>query len=344
VTGGPPVLAAVVVCAYTERRWDDLLAAVASARTQEPAPAEVVVVVDHHPELAARTRVAFAEAPDVVVLANDRRRGLSGARNTALAHLGARPDVVVFLDDDAAARPGWLAALLAPNADPAVAAVGGVAVPRWPDAPDGGGAPPALPRELWWVVGCTFTGQYPETGDQAVDIRNLMGCTMSFRAKVFAEIGDFAEDMGRVGTVPLGCEETELCIRLGARLPGVRVVLAPSAVVDHRVTPDRMTWRYLRRRAYAEGLSKAVVARRVGAGAGLASERAYSRVVLPAGLRRELVAAGRAVRRGQRGEAADRLRAAAAVPLALGGAGVGFLHGRVAPVRSGGHDEEDSGS
>ncbi len=88
------------------------------------------MVVDHHAGLAERARAAFAAAPDVVVLDNDRRRGLSGARNTALAHLGARPDVVVFLDDDAAARPGWLAALLAPYADPAVAAVGGVAVPR----------------------------------------------------------------------------------------------------------------------------------------------------------------------------------------------------------------------
>jgi hypothetical protein len=32
------------------------------------------------------------------------------------------------------------------------------------------------------------------------------------------------------------------------------------------------------------------------------------------------------------------------VPLALGGAGMGFLHGRFAAVRSGGHDEEDGGS
>ncbi len=171
-----------------------------------------------------------------------------------------------------------------------------------------------------------------------------MGCTMSFRAKVFAEIGDFAEDMGRVGTVPLGCEETELCIRLGARLPQARIVLAPSAVVDHRVSPDRGTWRYLRRRAYAEGLSKAVLARRVGAGDGLASERAYSRVVLPAGLRRELVDAARALRRGRGRETVDRLRAATALPVVLAGAAVGFLRGRIVPVRGAGHVEEDVGS
>lgn len=335
---------AVVICAYTERRWDDLLAAVSSARAQDPAPAEVVVVVDHDDGLTARARAAFADAADVVVLANDRRRGLSGARNTALAYVGARPDVLVFLDDDAEARPGWLAALLAPYADDAVVAVGGVAVPRWPAT----GAPTVLPRELWWVVGCTFTGQYPDPpagpadeGGAPVDIRNLMGCAMSFRAKAFAAAGDFSEDMGRVGTVPLGCEETELCLRVRVRLPGSRIVLAPAAVVDHRVSDDRVTWRYLRRRAYAEGLSKAVLARRVGAGDGLASERAYTRVVLPAGARREIAAAGRALVGGRRGEAVDRLRSAVAVAVALGAAGLGFLRGHVASAPGVAAPEED---
>ena len=72
---------------------------------------------------------------DVRVLPNAHRQGLSGARNTAVA--AASGDVVVFLDDDAAARPGWLGALLAPYADPDVVAVGGVAHPRLPRSPAG---------------------------------------------------------------------------------------------------------------------------------------------------------------------------------------------------------------
>ena len=43
-----------VVCAYTLDRWPDLVAAIDSARAQEPPPAEVVLVVDHNPELLAR--------------------------------------------------------------------------------------------------------------------------------------------------------------------------------------------------------------------------------------------------------------------------------------------------
>ena len=322
MTSAPaPLTTAVVVCAYTERRWDDLVAAVASARAQEPAPDEVVVVIDHNPALAARARDVLGA---VTLLENDRRRGLSGARNTALAHLGAGPDVVAFLDDDATARPGWLAALLAPYADDDVAAVGGVAEPVWP----GERAPDLLPRELWWVVGCSFTGQ--GTGD----VRNLMGCSMSFRTKALAEAGEFVEEMGRVGTVPLGCEETELCIRLGQVHPGARIVLTPDAVVDHRVSADRVTWGYLRRRAYAEGLSKSVVAARVGRDDGLAAERAYTRAVLPRALGRELARAARALPAGDLAAAGNALRAAAAVPLALAGAGTGLLRGRVAKGRA----------
>ena len=38
----------VVICAYTEDRWDDLVAAVASVQGQSESPREIVVVVDHN--------------------------------------------------------------------------------------------------------------------------------------------------------------------------------------------------------------------------------------------------------------------------------------------------------
>ena len=59
---------------------------------------------------------------------------------------------------------------------------------------------------------------------------------MSVRRSVFDEIGGFDEDVGRIGLIPLGAEETEFCIRLAQRRPGSRVVFEPAAVVHHRVT------------------------------------------------------------------------------------------------------------
>ena len=52
----------------------------------------------------------------------------------------------------------------------------------------------------------------------------------------------------------------------------------------HRVTAERATWRYFRRRCWAEGLSKALVRKSVGADAALASERGYVLRTLPTGI------------------------------------------------------------
>ena len=98
-----PPRATVVICVYTEKRWDDIVAAVGSVRAQDVSAAEVLVVVDHNPALLDRAAGALGEG--VRVLANAHRQGLSGARNTAVA--AASGDIVVFLDDDAAAQLGF---------------------------------------------------------------------------------------------------------------------------------------------------------------------------------------------------------------------------------------------
>ena len=57
---------------------------------------------------------------------------------------------------------------------------------------------------------------------------------------------------------------------------------------DHRVSDDRVHWRYLLRRGWAEGLSKAAVSRAVGTGDSLSAESSYTMKVLPAGVVREV--------------------------------------------------------
>lgn len=315
--------ATVVVCAYTEQRWDDIVAAVASVAAQHASAQETLVVVDHNDALLAR---AQRELSGVRVLPNAHRNGLSGARNTAIA--AASGDVVVFLDDDARARAGWLGALLAPYENATVKAVGGVAHPRWP-----AGRPRVLPGaapadadgtgELDWIVGCTYTGQ----PTRQAEVRNLMGCNMSLRREVFDRVGGFAEDIGRIGRNPLGCEETELCIRARQAYTRagekIRILFEPRAVVDHRVSEDRVSWAYLRRRSWSEGLSKAAVAQLVGSDDALATERDYVAKVLPAAMVREL---------------RDRRPAsAAAVVTALTWTTAGYLRGRLPGATAGVH-------
>ena len=102
------------------------------------------------------------------------------------------------------------------------------------------------------------------------------------------EVGGFDAAVGRVGTRPGGCEETELAIRLTASRPGSAVFYVPSAVVDHHVGQERLKFRYFVRRCWHEGLSKAAVVRLAGASAGLERERRHVTVVIPAALLREL--------------------------------------------------------
>ena len=58
-----PIDVSVVVCAYTEDRWDDILAAVASVRAQRAAAREILLVVDHNPVLLERLAVHYAAVP-----------------------------------------------------------------------------------------------------------------------------------------------------------------------------------------------------------------------------------------------------------------------------------------
>lgn len=73
-----PTTVSVIVCAYTEDRWDDLVASVESVRGLPESP-EVLLVIDHNDGLLARSLDRWS---DVVVAANESRQGLSGARNT----------------------------------------------------------------------------------------------------------------------------------------------------------------------------------------------------------------------------------------------------------------------
>jgi glucosyl-dolichyl phosphate glucuronosyltransferase len=260
----------VVICAYTDERWAELVEAVDSVWAQTLPALEVIVVVDHNPALLLRAR---RKLPRAVAVENREARGLSGARNSGIA--AAHGDVVAFMDDDAVADADWLERLSAPYSEPRVVGVGGAIEPRWLE-----GRPAGFPAEFQWVVGCTYEG-VPRA---PAAVRNMIGANMSVRRELFAQVGGFRHGIGRVGRLPAGCEETEFCIRARQRLPSAQFVYEPRARVSHAVPPARATWTYFRSRCFAEGLSKAQVSSSTGPGDGLASERAYVLRTLPAGI------------------------------------------------------------
>jgi glycosyltransferase involved in cell wall biosynthesis len=253
----------VVICAYTMDRWDDLVAAVQSSLDQSLRPDEVIVIVDYNEDLYRRAEHELGTSP-VVILNNKTTKGLSGARNTGVAFSSG--EIVAFLDDDAYAEHDWLERLVVPLADPMVAGVGGWVLPHWE-----GQAPKWLPESFYWILGCSYAG-LPATNSR---LRNPIGANMALRRSVFTQVGGFTSGIGRIGQIPLGCEETELCIRYTSHFSDHRFVLNRDAIVHHRVPTSRLTWHYFWTRCWAEGLSKALVSSLVGSQSGLASERSY---------------------------------------------------------------------
>jgi GT2 family glycosyltransferase len=280
----------VVTCTYTPARAQQLARLVDALRSQTVPPQQIVVVVDHNPGLIIDLR---ARLPGVSVIPNAHDRGLSGGRNTGLEL--ATGDLVAFIDDDALPEPDWLERLRDAYDDPAVIGVGGQVEPSWD-----GQVPSWFPAEFGWVVGCGYKG-LPET---AAPVRNFIGCNMSFRRQEVAATGGFRIDLGRIGLEPVGCEETEFCIRLIRNSPDRRLRFEPGARVHHAVPRNRSTWTYFHARCYSEGRSKARVARIAGSSTALSSERSYVTRTLARGVAATPV-------RWARGDRSAPLRAAA---------------------------------
>nr|MDT0656464.1 glycosyltransferase [Micromonospora sp. DSM 115978] len=255
----------VVIPCHTERRFPWLTSAIESARAQTPAPAEIIVVVDHNPALYQRIR---RDLPGVTVLENQYQRGVSGTRNTGARH--AITPLIAFLDDDVRAYPGWLAGLVAPFADTSVVGTGGGIVPRWETR-----QPTWFPDEFLWAVGASYTGQPVDTAP----VRNVWSASMAVRREAFLAVGGFRAEFGKVGDRSRP-EDTEFCLRVSRRTGGTWLYV-PAAVISHPVPADRATLRYFLVRCFNEGRGKIQMARLLDGSASLDAERGYLRRALP---------------------------------------------------------------
>jgi len=293
----------VVIACHTQERFDLLVTAVESTLAQEPQPLEIIISVDHEASLFRRVSERF---PELTVVENALPRGASGTRNTGAAQ--TTTPIVAFLDDDASAHPGWLAALIEPFDNPSVVCTGGFVAPNWSER-----EPQWFPDEFAWVVGASHRG----LPTSRARVRNVWSENMAVRSEVFREVGGFRLDFGKVGAVSRP-EDTDLCIRLGKSRAGAEIVYVPEAKVNHRVGPERTHFGFFIKRCYFEGRGKVELARHNDGNDDLGDERTYLSRTIPQGVYRNL-------REGTTERDVNKLRRAGAIVSGVISAGSGAV-------------------
>ena len=236
----------VVISTYSKALKDQVLDCIYSLQNQTFLPNEILLILDHDPDLI---RFFRSIVPKEVKILSSNGFGLSNARNAGVRY--SKSEIIAFIDDDAVADRNWLKNIFRNYSEPKVAGVGGLVVPLYEESKSFDW----FPEELNWIIGCSYKG----LSNKWEAVRNPIGCNMSFRSSVFEKVGYFKNDVGRLGKVLLDGEEPEFCNRVHLKLPDAKIMNDPSAVVLHKVSSKRMTFKYLWKRSFYQGYSKALI-------------------------------------------------------------------------------------
>lgn len=204
---------------------------------QEPRPDQIIVVDASKDD---KTAVVVAEFPGVLYLRNDNGFG----RMTASRNIGLKQsigDIIAYVDDDAFAHPGWLAALLSAYTAPEIGAVGGRALNNAPDE---------ATRNVDKIGKVTshgdLEGNFAADPGKIIPVEHIIGCNMSFRRAVLARLGGFREDFPGISGI---CEDTDMSLRV--RRVGYTILFNPASVVDHIAAPQAKGQRFDLHYAYS---------------------------------------------------------------------------------------------
>jgi GT2 family glycosyltransferase len=213
----PEVVPEVSVIIPAHNQWPLTHACIASLIRHMPrAPFEVVLVDDASTD---ETRDA-ALSGNLRVLRQERNLGFIGACNAGAA--AARGRVLLFLNNDTLATPGWLDEMLA-TLTPGIGVVGAALLNEDGTLQEAGGI-------IWRQADAWSYGRNEDPDDPRYrflrDADYVSGAALMIPAALLRELGGFDPHYA-----PAYYEDVDLCFRV--RAAGQRVVVQPAARIVH---------------------------------------------------------------------------------------------------------------
>ena len=234
-----------IICTHNREQY--LGAAIDSLLEQTLDNYEIIVVDNASTDGTAAIAKARLGDPKVHYI-HEPTLGLSVARNCGAE--AAKGEVVAYLDDDAEASEGWLAALIKVfEENERVAIAGGKVTLIWPT----NAHPPRwLSDDL-----ASGLGLY-DLGNELTYIQQPAltprGLNYAVRKSFLNEVGGFDTHLGRVGKNLLSNEEQQLT---QLALSGdYQVAYVPQALAAHNVAPARMKPGWFLSRSWWQGISE----------------------------------------------------------------------------------------
>jgi len=178
--------------------------------------------------------------------------GLHHGRHAGAQH--AQSEILVYVDDDVVAAPGWLQAIASAFQDEAVQLVGGRSLP------DFALEPPAWLQGFWSHSRdrqqiCGYLSLI-DLGDEphVIDPNLIWGLNFAIRKQTLAKLGGFNPD-GMPWELRKYRGDGESAVTRKAKALGLKAIYHPDALVYHHIPQSRLTIEYFERRAFLQGIS-----------------------------------------------------------------------------------------
>jgi len=171
-------------------------------------------------------------------------KSLSFARNEGIRLAQAR--YIAFCDADCILQSNWLAEILSTFKQTNAAIVGTKIIPRW------------LAPTSWYHNSKYIQEFYSllNVSPKIIPFKKIIGASFAFDREQVGKESYFVEKFARRGGLLFGGDDTDFSARVLAA--GGKIYYTPFTFAEHTVSKERLSFKWIQKRAYFGGVSRAL--------------------------------------------------------------------------------------